>query len=151
MCCADDMLGKLKGHIQFFNFFFHFSIQFLWLTTMCINPPTPHPLHNTGKQNGIWKPRYVNGKNRRKREIREFGEKRYHSTKLNWLEIEWREENRSREDEERTFGYIEIWEFGCQGMGWGSPVDVGCKGIEGTYLLLAWLVKRVTAVLFLVI
>lgn len=42
--------------------------------------------------------------------------------KLNWLEIEWREENRSRENEERTFGYIEIWEVGCQGMGWGSPV-----------------------------
>lgn len=71
--------------------------------------------------------------------------------KLNWLEIEWREENRIRKNEERTFGYIEIWEVGCQGMGWGSPVDVGCKGIKGTYLLLAWLVKRVTAVLFLVV
>lgn len=69
--------------------------------------------------------------------------------KLNWLETEWREENRSREDEERTFGYIEIWEVGCQGMGWGSPADVGCKEIEGTYLLLAWSVKRVTAVLSL--
>ena len=65
--------------------------------------------------------------------------------------MERREENRRREKEERTFRCTEIWEVGCQGIGWGTPIDVSWRGIKRTYLFLVWSRERVTTALFCVI
>ena len=77
--CTDDVLEKLEGHIQLFNFFFSFSTKNIFDYPECISPPpatfTPPSPPNTCQMELEMKTWKLKMKRKERGNIREFGEK----------------------------------------------------------------------------